>query len=40
LRNHQHVEHVIVRKEGGGYVVSYSVAAWYLEELEKARTRL
>ena len=40
LRSHEHVAHVTVRKEGAEYVVSYSVAKWYLDELEKAGLKL
>jgi hypothetical protein len=37
LRMHDHTSHVTVRAAEEGFVVSYSVAKWYLEELEKAR---
>ena len=40
LRMHEHVAHVKVSKEGHEYVVSYSVAKWYLEELTKAKGKL
>lgn len=33
LRQDEHVAHVKVDKQRGEYVVSYSVPAWYLEEL-------
>jgi hypothetical protein len=39
LRSHKRVTHVHVDKEGAGYVVSYSVAKWYLEELMKSRMK-
>lgn len=31
LRSHEHVSHVKVAKEGDRYVVTYSVAGWYVE---------
>lgn len=40
LRGVEQVAHVKSGKQGDGYVVSYSVAKWYLEELEKAGLRL
>lgn len=40
LKMHEHVAHVTVRKEGESYVVAYSVATWYLEELKRAGTDL
>lgn len=41
LRTHEHVAHVLVDgTEKEGYVVSYSVAKWYLEELKKAGVTL
>jgi hypothetical protein len=40
LRSHPHVAHVQVDREGRGYVVSYSVAQWYVEELERAGVTL
>jgi hypothetical protein len=36
LRSHKRVTHVHVDKEGADYVVSYSVAKSYLEELMKS----
>jgi hypothetical protein len=33
LRAHEHVSHGKVGKMGDTYVISYSVANWYLEEL-------
>lgn len=40
LRSHEHVAHVKVAKESDRYVVSYSVAGWYLEELSQAGGKL
>jgi hypothetical protein len=40
LRACEHVSHVTVQKSGDEYVVSYSVAKWYVEELRKAGVRL
>ncbi len=40
LRGHQHVEHVRLRREGARYVVFYSVANRYLEELKNAGATL
>lgn len=40
LRMHEHVSHVKVSQEEREYVVSYSVAKWYLEELRKSGCRL
>lgn len=41
LRLHKHVAHVKTSKsDQGGYVVTYSAAKWYLEELARAGTRL
>ena len=37
LRNHEHVAHVLMERDGNGYAVSYSVAKWYFDEAEKAR---
>jgi hypothetical protein len=37
---HEHTAHVQVRPIEDGYQVSYSVARWYLEELERAGARL
>ena len=36
LRTHEHVSHVTVEKSGDEYVVTYSVAKWYLEDLDRA----
>lgn len=36
LRAHEHVSHVTVDKMDDAYVVSYSVAKWYLDELRAA----
>lgn len=36
LRSQQHISHVVLDKKGDEYVVSYSVAKWYLEEAQKA----
>jgi hypothetical protein len=35
LRSQEPVAHVVVRSEAGQYRVSYSVAGWYLQELER-----
>ena len=40
LRTCEHVSHVTVHKDGNAYVVEYSVARWYAEELNKAGGRL
>jgi len=40
LRAHEHVSHVTVQRSGDEYVVSYSVAKWYAQELEKAGVQL
>jgi len=40
LRSHDCVAHVQVEKAGGSYIVAYSVASWYLEELSKAGVKL
>jgi hypothetical protein len=36
LRSHEHVSHVKVDKHDDEYIVAYSVAKWYVAELEKA----
>jgi hypothetical protein len=40
LRMHEHVAHVKVSQESREYLVSYSVAKWYLEELTQAKGKL
>jgi hypothetical protein len=40
LRLHEHTSHIKVQPTDDGAEVSYSVAGWYLEELEKAGLRL
>jgi len=40
LRTHEHTSHVQVRPAADGYVVSYSVARCYFDELERASTHL
>ncbi len=40
LRTHEHVAHVKVGKNGKEYVVAYSVAKWYVEELKNAGAKL
>lgn len=40
LRSHEHVAHVTVEKDGNDYVVHYSIAKWYLEELRNAGGKL
>ena len=36
LRLHEHTAHVILDRDGEGYVVRYSAAKWWLEEMSKA----
>ena len=40
LRTHEHVAHVKVGKKNNKYVVAYSVAKWYVEELKNAGAKL
>jgi len=40
LRTHEHVAHVKVSKKGNEYVVAYSAAKWYVEELKNAGAKL
>jgi hypothetical protein len=40
LRLHEHTSHIQVRRTAEGFEVSYSVARWYLEELERVGGRL
>lgn len=40
LRQREHVAHVKVGRVGNEYVVSYSVAKWYLEDLSRAGLKL
>ncbi len=40
LRQDQHVSHVIVEKQGESYVVNFSVAKFYQEELDRAGVKL
>lgn len=40
LRNCEHVAHVRVTNEDAVYVVSYSVAKWYLADLDRAGIKL
>jgi len=40
LRQHSHTAHVKVDKVGEGYIVVYSVAKWYLDELQQADLEL
>ena len=40
LRLHEHTSHIQVQATANGHEVSYSVAKWYLEELERAGARL
>ncbi len=40
LRMHEHVAHVKVAKTDSEYIVSYSVAKWYVGELNKAGAKL
>ncbi len=36
LRRQEHVSHVRAGKKGNSYEVSYSIAAFFLEEMKKA----
>ena len=36
LRTHKHVSHVRVDRDRDAYVVTFSVARWYLNELRQA----
>lgn len=40
LRTYEHISHVLVDKEEEGYVVRYSAARWWLQELEQARIKI
>jgi hypothetical protein len=40
LRMHDHTSHVVVRATREEFEVSFSVAKWYLDELERAGGRL
>lgn len=40
LRGHEHIEHVQMRKVAEKYAVTFSVAKWYLEDLERAGIKL
>jgi len=40
LRQHEHVAHVKIEKSRAEYIVAYSVARWYLDELAKAGLKL
>lgn len=40
LRTYEHVSHVTVRKADDRYVVGYSVAGWFLRELQQAGIEL
>lgn len=40
LRQVEHVSHVTMDKVGEDYVVAYSVAKWYLEELKQNGMKL
>ncbi len=40
LRTYEHIEHVHVDKESEQYIVRYSVARWWLEEIKKAGIKL
>jgi hypothetical protein len=40
LRASEHVAHVTVKRTPDGYEVNYSVAKFFLEEMEKARVEL
>ena len=34
LRSHEHIAHVLVDRKGDEFVVAYSIARFYLEQLE------
>ncbi|MGF1579124.1 MAG: hypothetical protein ACFCD0_07145 [Gemmataceae bacterium] len=40
IRTHEHAGHVQVQPSADGFQVSYSVARWYVEELERVGVRL
>ena len=40
LRRHEYISHVIVEKKSDDYEVSFSIAKFYMEELEKAGVKL
>ncbi len=40
LRQHQHVSHVTLDRKGDHYEVSYSVAKFFMEELDRAGIKL
>lgn len=40
VRANEHVQHVGTTREANEYVVTFSVARWYLDELEKAGVKL
>ncbi len=40
LRTDDNVAHVLVAPDGDEWIVTYSVARWYLEETEKCGVRL
>ena len=40
LRMQEHVSHVTVSKNEEAHLVQYSVAKWYMEELEQAGLKL
>lgn len=37
---HEHIEHVQVDKAKGGYQVSFSIAKWYWEDMQRAGVKL
>lgn len=40
LRTHEHISHVLVDRIGEEYVVAYSIAKWYAQELKSAGIKL
>jgi hypothetical protein len=40
LRQREHISHVKMTKQGSDYLVNYSVAGFYLEELDKVGLKL
>lgn len=40
LRSQPNVSHVTIEKDGAEYAVSFSVAKWYVAEMQKAGVKL
>ncbi len=40
LRSYEHISHVIRERTETGYVIKYSIAKWYVAELEKLNIKL